>query len=103
MKSQFVNKIYEIVVSSSELCLEGSSYIWGDKGLKPFFGHYWLCKVCDLFILDDLDLFIEVLYSIFWRNNKKSFLILSPLSVIFIVKLAIIYISLIRINHLCKP
>ena len=66
MKSQFLNKIYGIVVSSSELCLEGSSCIWGDKGLKPFLGHYWPCKVChDLFILDDLDLFIEVLYSIF--------------------------------------
>jgi len=65
MKSQFVNKIYGIVVLSSELCLEGSSYIWGDKELKPFWGHYWPCKVCDLFIFDHLDLFIEVLCSIF--------------------------------------
>lgn len=38
MKSQFVNKIYGIGISNSELCLERSSYTLINKGLKPFFG-----------------------------------------------------------------
>lgn len=38
MKSQFANKIYGIEISSSGLCLGGSSYTLEDKGLKPFSG-----------------------------------------------------------------
>lgn len=36
MKSQFVNKIYGIIISCSELCLEECRYALGDKGLKSF-------------------------------------------------------------------
>lgn len=36
MKSQFMNKIYGIRISSSELCLEECSYILRDQGLKSF-------------------------------------------------------------------
>lgn len=94
-RSQFVNKIYGIEISSFELFLEGSSYTLREKGFKEFFWCYQPCQVCDL---NHQDLFVEDLCSIFFfqRNNKKNFLILCSLSEILIVKLAIIYISLIR-------
>lgn len=102
MKSQFVNKIYRIGISISELFQEESSYTVGDEGFKAFLGTIGLV-MCGTYSFRSSGLIHRGSIVFFKRNNKKNFLILGPLSVVFIVKPAFIYISLIRANHLCQP